>query len=59
MKSYGIVESGDAAAQGIGTMTDAKWKVFFDTMVADKLYDKALPYRNAYDLRFIKTVHVK
>jgi NitT/TauT family transport system substrate-binding protein len=59
MKSYGIVESGDAATQGIGTMTDAKWKVFFDTMVADKLYDKSLPYRNAYDLRFIKTVHVK
>jgi NitT/TauT family transport system substrate-binding protein len=59
MKSYGIVVSGDAATQGIGTMTDAKWKTFFDTMVADKLYDKSLPYKKAYDLRFIKNVHVK
>jgi NitT/TauT family transport system substrate-binding protein len=59
MKSYGIVMSGDAATQGLGTMTDAKWKVFFDTMVADKLYDAKLPYKKAYDLRFIHNVHVK
>jgi NitT/TauT family transport system substrate-binding protein len=59
MKSYGIVMSGDAATQGLGTMTDAKWKVFFDTMVADKLYDAKLPYKKAYDLRFIRNVHVK
>ena len=59
LKSYGIVMSGDAATQGLGAMTDAKWKVFFDTMVADKLYDKGLAYKKAYDLRFIKNVHVK
>jgi NitT/TauT family transport system substrate-binding protein len=59
MKSYGIVESGDAATLGIGAMTDAQWKKFFDTVVTDKLYDKSLAYKNAYDLRFIKNVHVK
>ncbi len=59
LKSYGIVVSGDAATHGIGAMSDAKWKTFFDTMVADKLYDKSLPYQKAYDLRFIANVHVK
>jgi NitT/TauT family transport system substrate-binding protein len=53
MKSYGIVMSGDAATMGIGAMTDARWKTFFDTMSSEGLYSKSLPYRNAYDLRFV------
>ena len=37
----------------IGLMTDAQWKLFFDTMVKEKLYSPTLPYKKAYDLRFI------
>jgi NitT/TauT family transport system substrate-binding protein len=53
LKAYGIVMSGDATALGLGVMTDARWKLFFDTMSADGLYPKTLPYRHAYDLRFV------
>ena len=53
MKSYGIVVSGDATTTGIGAMTDARWKTFFDTMASEGLYPKSLPYKNAYDLRFV------
>jgi NitT/TauT family transport system substrate-binding protein len=53
MKSYGIVVSGDATTTGIGVMTDARWKAFFDTMASEGLYPKSLPYKNAYDLRFV------
>ena len=53
LKAYGIVMSGDAATLGLGVMTDARWKLFFDTMSADGLYPKTLPYKNAYDLRFV------
>ncbi|HEX4301524.1 MAG TPA: ABC transporter substrate-binding protein [Rhizomicrobium sp.] len=56
LKAYGIVLSGDAATLGLGTMTDARWKFFFDTMVADGLYPKTLPYKNAYDLRFVRAL---
>jgi hypothetical protein len=35
-------------------MTDAKWKAFFDAMVAVKLYDAKMPYQQAYDLRFVR-----
>ncbi|HSZ74292.1 MAG TPA: ABC transporter substrate-binding protein [Rhizomicrobium sp.] len=53
MKSYGIVISGDAQTAGIGAMTDARWKEFFDTMASLGMYNKSLDYRKAYDLRFI------
>jgi NitT/TauT family transport system substrate-binding protein len=56
LKAYGIVLSGDAQTLGLGTMTDAKWKLFFDTMVKDGLYDKSLDYRRAYDLRFVRAM---
>ena len=33
MKEFGIVDSGDALTHGIGCMTDARLKDFFDKMV--------------------------
>ena len=33
IKEYGIVDSGDASTYGIGAMTDARWRDFFETMV--------------------------
>ena len=53
MKSYGIVMSGDASALGLGAMTDARWKAFFDTMSSEGIYNRSLQYRGAYDLRFV------
>ena len=57
MKSYGIALSGDAETRGLGTMTDARWKVFFDTMASEGLYTDKLPYREAYTLRFVNKGH--
>jgi NitT/TauT family transport system substrate-binding protein len=54
LKAYGIAISGDATTLGLGTMTDAHWKLFFDTMAADGLYPKNLNYKQAYDLRFVR-----
>ncbi len=53
MRRYGIVESGDALTLGIGAMTDARWKGFFDTMVAAGLYKPDLDYHRAYTLQFV------
>ncbi len=53
IQEYGIVESGDAAAKGIGAMDDARWKAFFDVMAADGLYPKTLDYKQAYTLQFV------
>jgi NitT/TauT family transport system substrate-binding protein len=54
LRSHGIVESGDALTLGIGAMTDAHWKEFFDSMVDAGLYPASMEYRAAYTLRFIR-----
>lgn len=53
MKEYGIVDSGDTATLGIGAMTDARMKDFFDKMVKAGLFKADLDFRKAYTLRFV------
>jgi NitT/TauT family transport system substrate-binding protein len=53
MRAYGIVDSGNAKDQGIGMMTDERWKEFFTVMAADGLYSATLDYKRAYTLSFV------
>jgi NitT/TauT family transport system substrate-binding protein len=53
MKEYGIVDSGDSLSAGIGAMTDARMKSFFDKMVKAGVVKADLDYTKAYDLRFV------
>ena len=53
MKQYGIVDSGDALTLGIGAMTDARMKDFFDKMVRAGVVKAGLDYRKAYTLQFV------
>lgn len=53
LKQRGIVDSGDAKTLGIGAMTNARWKSFFDQMAATGLYDKNMNYKAAYTLQFV------
>jgi NitT/TauT family transport system substrate-binding protein len=53
MRSYGIVDSGDAKTGGIGVMTDARWKQFFDVASAQGVYPKGMDYQAAYTLQFV------
>lgn len=53
MKEYGIVDSGDTATLGIGAMTDARHKDFFDKMVKAHVVSGDVDYRKAYTLQFV------
>jgi NitT/TauT family transport system substrate-binding protein len=53
MKAYGIVDSGDTSTLGIGAMTDARMKDFFDKMVRAGVVKSNLDYRKAYTLQFV------
>lgn len=53
MKQYGIVDSGDSLKLGIGAMTDARIKDFFDKMVRSGVLKPDLDYRKAYTLQFV------
>jgi NitT/TauT family transport system substrate-binding protein len=53
MKEYGIVDSGDALTLGIGAMTDARMKDFFEEMVRAGVVKPGLDYRKSYTLQFV------
>jgi NitT/TauT family transport system substrate-binding protein len=53
MKDYGIVDSDDAKTLGIGALTEARMKDFFDEMVRAGVVKAALDYRKAYTLQFV------
>jgi NitT/TauT family transport system substrate-binding protein len=53
MKDYGIVDSGEAATLGIGAMTDARMKSFYDQMVRAGVVKPSLDLAKSYTLRFV------
>lgn len=54
MKAHGIVESGDAKTLGIGAMSNARWREFFEIMRDAGLYPPDMDVRRAYTLQFIE-----
>jgi NitT/TauT family transport system substrate-binding protein len=53
MTKHGVVDSGDTLKLGIGAMTDARWKDFFDEMVQVGMVDARADYKQAYTLQFV------
>ena len=53
MKEFGIVDSGDSTRLGVGAMTDARMKSFFDKMVAAGVVKAGIDYRKSYTLQFV------
>jgi NitT/TauT family transport system substrate-binding protein len=53
MKEFGIVDSGDAEKLGIGAMTDARMKDFYDKMVKAKVEPAGIDISKAYTLQFV------
>ncbi|HZS63517.1 MAG TPA: ABC transporter substrate-binding protein [Xanthobacteraceae bacterium] len=52
MKEYGIVDSGDALKLGIGALTDARMKSFFDKMVQVGVVKPDVDYKQSYSTKF-------
>jgi len=53
LKKYGIVDSGDTEKMGIGAMTDARMKDFYDKMVKAKVEPAGIDISKAYTLQFV------
>ena len=53
LREYGIVDSGDSLALGIGAMTDARMREFFNQLVRARMVRPDADYRRAYTLRFV------
>jgi len=57
MKERRLMDGGDAAALGIGAMTDARWASFFKMTVEAGLYPADLDIRRGYTLQFVNKRH--
>jgi NitT/TauT family transport system substrate-binding protein len=53
MKQHGIVDSGDAVTRGIGVISEARVKSFFDKMVKAGVVKAGVDWRRAIDTRFV------
>jgi NitT/TauT family transport system substrate-binding protein len=53
LKEFGIIDSGDSLTLGIGAMTDAHMKDFFDKMVKAGLVKADLDFKKGYTLKFV------
>lgn len=58
-KARSLVTGGDAERLGIGAMTDARWKAFFDMTVNAGLNPADLDYKRGYSLQFVNKGHGK
>ena len=53
MRQVGLVDGGDAKAQGIGTMSDKRWAEAFKVGTESKLYKPDMDYKAGYTLNFV------
>jgi NitT/TauT family transport system substrate-binding protein len=53
LKEYGIVDSGDTLKLGIGAMSEARIKDFFDKMVKAGIVKPDTDYKKAFTLQFV------
>lgn len=53
MRDHGIVDSGDARKLGIGVVTEARVKSFFDKMVKAGVVKESVDWRRSFTTRFV------
>jgi NitT/TauT family transport system substrate-binding protein len=58
LKELKMANGGDAATQGIGIMTDARWKATDQFMVSAGLLPKSVDWKKAYTLQFVKGLKI-
>ena len=58
LKEHKLIDGGDAAKSGIGTMTDARWAETHKYMVSAGLLKPDVDVRRAYTLQFVKDIRV-
>jgi NitT/TauT family transport system substrate-binding protein len=59
MTERGIVASGDAMENGIGTMNDARWKAASEQLKSIGLLSQDTDYTKAFTTEFVNSEHIK
>ena len=59
IRQHHLIDGGDAASEGWGTMTETRWRKTRDFMVSANLLDAATDWKQAYTTEFVQTMHIK
>lgn len=59
IKEHHLIDGGDAATQGWGTMTQARWQKTRDFMVSARLLNADTDWKQAYTTEFVDHMQVK
>ena len=59
MRSFEMVEGGDAFDYGVGTMSETRWGRLFAVMASNGAYPRTLPFDEAYTLQFVRSAPVE
>ena len=57
-KAIKCITGGDAATQGIGIMTEARWLKTRDFMVSTKMIKSDAPWKSAFTTQFVKGLNI-
>ncbi len=58
MKRLNVLDSGDAAVAGVGTMTEARWKANYDYMVQSGLLNPETDWHKAFTTSVVDGLNV-
>lgn len=59
IRQHHLIDGGDAASEGWGTMTETRWRKTRDFMVSANLLDAATDWKQAYTTEFVQTIQIK
>lgn len=59
IRQHHLIDGGDAATEGWGTMTEARWHKTRDFMVSANLLNAATDWKQAYTTEFVQDMQVK
>jgi NitT/TauT family transport system substrate-binding protein len=57
MRERGIADSGDSLELGLGAMTEARWRSFYELMASVNHYPRDMNWRAAFTLDFVNRRH--
>ena len=59
IRQHHLIDGGDAASEGWGTMTETRWRKTRDFMGSANLLDAATDWKQAYTTEFVQTMQIK
>lgn len=58
LKEMHVLDRGEAAKAGIGTMSDARWKATYDFLVKADLLKASVDYKKAFTTKYTSGLHI-